>query len=85
MESTIPGKTRCTYKEASSPQALTDEINKFLDVFVVLDIKYIQNYQMYGAYIIYLDGDTLDVNAKVEYATKPQEYEIEDPNTFGLS
>ena len=78
MESTIPGRTKCEYVEASSPKILTDEINTFLNKHIVLDIKYIQNYQMYGAYILYLT-DIISTQ-KIEKA----EYEMGEPETYGL-
>lgn len=79
MESTIPGRTKCEYVEASSPVLLTVAINKFLETHIVLDIKYIQNYQMYGAYILYLTD--LITTQKIDKA----EYEIDEPVTYGLS
>ena len=51
MEATLPGKTKCLYIEDNSPKELTEQINKILEEYIVLDIKYIQNYQKYGAYI----------------------------------
>lgn len=74
MEATLPGKTKCLYIEDNSPKELTEQINKILEEYIVLDIKYIQNYQKYGAYIIYLtkDGSGLDILAK--------EYEMGDQN-----
>lgn len=61
MEATIPGRTKCQYVEDSSPEGLTIKINKFLEKYIVIDIKPIQNFKMYGAYIIYLTNDNLTV------------------------
>lgn len=79
MESTVPGKTKCVYVEDTAPDLLTKQINKYLDKYIVIDIKYIQNFNKYGAYILYLAYESL------EFHVEEKNYEVEEPNTYGLN